>query len=135
MGFLKSCLEQLIRLAALSPFNPFEDVIQQPILGSEDIAQHPLIPSVDDTTIIEPELASPGFQCVYPSRWKSCNTAETRDCWLQDTQSDEFSGYSQIDINTNCKCPFTAFLNHSSYIFHRRESQCRSNRHYSGILP
>lgn len=119
MGFFKSCLEQLIRLAALSPFNPFEDLIQQPILGSEDIAQHPLTPPVDNT-IIEPELASPGFQCVYPSRWKSCNTAETRDCWLQDTQSGtEFSEYSQIDINTNCECPCAAFLNHFSYNSHR----------------
>lgn len=105
MGFLKSCLEQLVRLAALAPFNPFEDLLQQPLLGSEDTAQHPIIPSAGDTlAIIQPELASPGFQCVYPSRWKSCNTAETRDCWLQDTQSgDGFSGYSQIDINTNCE--------------------------------
>ncbi|KAI3392408.1 hypothetical protein diail_5735 [Diaporthe ilicicola] len=102
MGFLKSCLEQLIRLAALAPFNPFEDLIQQPFLGSSDSAQHPIIPIGADDTIIRPELASPGFQCVYPSRWKSCNTATTRDCWLQDTQSRHgFGGYSQIDIHTD----------------------------------
>lgn len=104
MGFLKSCLEELIRLAALAPFNPFEDLVQQPFFGSSDTAQHPLIPAGAEDTIIHPELASPGFQCVYPSRWKGCNTETTRDCWLQDTQSPAgFGSYSQIDIHTDCE--------------------------------
>ena len=68
MGFLKSCFEQLIRIAALAPFNPFEDLIQQPFLGSGDSTQHPITPGGTDDTIISPELASPSFQCVYPSR-------------------------------------------------------------------
>lgn len=120
MGFLTSCLEQLIRLAALAPFNPFEDLVQQAFLGAGDTAQHPIIPGGTDDTIISPEFASPGFQCVYPSRWKSCNTAETRDCWLQDTQSgDEFSGYSQIDISTDCKRTIVVSMSSASHISYR----------------
>lgn len=103
MGFFKSCLEQLLRVAALTPFNPFEDLIQQPLFGSSDLAQTSLglIPGDGGDTIIHPEHASPGFKCVYPKRWKSCNTNTSRDCWLQDTQA-EFASYSQIDINTDC---------------------------------
>ncbi|ROW06913.1 hypothetical protein VMCG_04157 [Cytospora schulzeri] len=110
MGFFKSCLEQLFKLAALSPFNPFEDIIQQPLLGASDLAQVPLnIPSGGGDTIIHPEHASPGFKCVYPKRWKSCNTATSRDCWLQDSQADEFASYSQIDINTDFDGDFTLY--------------------------
>ncbi|KUI58907.1 Laccase-2 [Cytospora mali] len=106
MGFFKSCLEQLIRLVALTPFNPLEDFFQQPLLGSGDIGQVPLvIPGEPADTIIHPEHASPGFQCVYPKRWKSCNTPTSRDCWLQDTQGGEFASYSQIDINTDYENP------------------------------
>lgn len=105
MGFLNSCWEALLQIAALNPFNPYEDLIQQPLLGRPGlgIGQAP-ISSSHDSTIIEPEKASPGFKCVYPKRWKSCNTATSRDCWLQDTEStDAFEAYSQIDIHTDCK--------------------------------
>lgn len=70
MGFFTSCLEQLLRLAALTPFNPFEDIIQQPLLGFGDLAQVPfgLSPGSGGDTIIHPEHASPSFKCVYPKR-------------------------------------------------------------------
>lgn len=106
MGFLQSCWEALLQVAALTPYNPFEiSFNQHPLLSHPgvDVPQVP-ISSSPDSTVIKPETASPGFQCVYPKRWKPCNTPTSRDCWLQDTKStDAFEAYSQIDINTDCK--------------------------------
>lgn len=106
MGLLKSCWDVLLQLAALTPFNPYENGFnQQPILSylEGDNPQAPILSSPGNT-LIHPETASPGFQCVYPKRWKSCNTPTSRDCWLQDTETaDAFEAYSQIDINTDCK--------------------------------
>lgn len=113
MGFFKSCLDALLQALTLSPqFGAFDDpqlVLSNP---GKDIAQTPLdFISSHPSTIIEPENASPGFQCVYPKRWTSCNTATSRDCWLRDNEStDEFGAYSQIDINTDCEFLFDVIL-------------------------
>lgn len=97
MGFLRECFDMLLGLVVLNPYSDGG-------LGSQ---QKPLFDSTTHdagTTVIEPVNASPNFQCVYPPRWKSCNTATTRDCWLQDTEApDAFGAYSQVDIHTDCK--------------------------------
>lgn len=107
MGFFQSCWEALLQATAFTPYNPFGEISfhQQPLLSRPglDVPQTP-ISSSPDGTIIRPQTGSPGFQCVYPARWKSCNTPTSRDCWLQDTEStDAFEAYSQIDINTDCQ--------------------------------
>lgn len=103
MSFLKSCVETLLSLATFNFLEPYDISGQKPLIGSNDALQA----HIPDTTSFEPSSAygaSPGFKCVYPQRWKPCNTATSRDCWLQDTQSaDEFGAYSQIDIHTDCK--------------------------------
>lgn len=105
MGFLESCWEALLQVAALGPYHPYQNSFpQQPILGHPGVGvpQVPLTSSPGNT-VLSPEYASPGFQCVYPKRWRSCNTPTSRDCWLQDTEStDAFEAYSQVDINTDC---------------------------------
>lgn len=59
----------------------------------------------------QPDGASPGFFCEYPSlpQWESCNSADSRDCWLRKTAtSTDDDGLDQIDINTDCKCAHVA---------------------------
>lgn len=108
MGFLAPCWEALLQVAALGPYsniygNSFDNQQQKPLLGHPVGAD--ISPQVSiGNTVIEPETASPGFQCVYPKRWRSCHTPTSRDCWLRDTEStDAFEAYSQIDINTDCE--------------------------------
>lgn len=61
-----------------------------------------------------PDGASPGFFCEYPSlsQWESCNSADSRDCWLRKKLPSKIKercnctdddGPDQIDINTDCK--------------------------------
>lgn len=100
MGFLKACIDTLLSLATFNGFSPYDISSQKPFISSSDVV--PVTAS--DFNSFEPINASPGFQCVYPKRWKSCNTASSRDCWLQDTESaDEFGSYSQVDIHTDCQ--------------------------------
>lgn len=111
MGFIKTCLDVLISLSILDPFrSPFEEFpSQKPLLGvTEDngLASHTGHESTlgAESTILEPVNGSPGFKCVYPKRWVSCNTASDRSCWLRDTKTaNEFGAYSQIDISTDCE--------------------------------
>lgn len=101
MGFLNACVDMLLKLATLTPFNPFDEfAAQQPLFSSDITAQHPLQPSpgVD----FHPVDASPGFQCHYPPNWVSCNTPTSRDCWIRDSNS-AHGKFSQKDIHTDCK--------------------------------
>lgn len=103
MSFLKACIDTLLSLATFNGFASYDISSQKPFFSSSDV-----VPVTDSdfasTASFEPINGSPGFQCVYPNRWKPCNTASSRDCWLQDTQSaDEFGSYSQVDIHTDCK--------------------------------
>lgn len=104
MGFLKECLDALFKLAALNPFATLGPFDLQQGYGQKPLFDSSHTSTSTETITLEPENASPGFTCVYPKRWKSCNTPTSRDCWLQDTASpDGFGAYSQIDINTDCK--------------------------------
>ena len=86
MGFLTKCTEALLGFLTFAPVdkNPFQEPLTQQPLPFGDIT-------------IQPENASPGFQCQYPAMkgWKSCNTADDRTCWLQDPSSKQplFSQY------------------------------------------
>lgn len=81
MGFFTDCSKALLSFLSFAP-------------ASERFSQQPLpFPGIT----IEPEAASPGFKCEYPSLkgWKSCNEPNKRDCWLKDTASAQplFSQY------------------------------------------
>ena len=74
MGFFQTCSEALLHLLSFTPYSePYSS--QQPL-------------ALDDVTVY-PEKASPGFTCHYPALpgWKSCNGPNSRDCWLNDTNS------------------------------------------------
>ncbi|KAI9838099.1 MAG: hypothetical protein M1819_006255 [Sarea resinae] len=88
MGFINSCFEALLQLAALSSFQ----------LG--DLAQRPL--PLSDGIIVHPEHASKGFRCEYPSYtgWENCNGPNSRDCWIRDRKVKQ-PLWSQFDIHTD----------------------------------
>lgn len=105
MGFLKACVDTLLSLATFNFVDPYDVSTQRPLFSSSDAEQAPISTSpIPDTISFQPNSASPGFECVYPKRWKPCNTETSRDCWLQDTKaSADFGAYSQIDIHTDCQ--------------------------------
>lgn len=88
MGFFKSCWEAFLQLSTFRPFDHSSHANQRPL--------------DDAAVIVRPELASPGFTCSYPSLkgWKSCNTATSRDCWIQDPARRQ-PLFSQYDIHTD----------------------------------
>lgn len=59
-----------------------------------------------------PDGASPGFYCEYPtlSQWQSCNTADSRDCWLRKPKNTKIKERcnctddepDEINIHTDC---------------------------------
>ncbi|KAF2089865.1 multicopper oxidase [Saccharata proteae CBS 121410] len=95
MGFFNHCLDVLLSLPFFSTVGTLDyyDSHQQPI-------PFPKVPSND--VVVHPVDASPGFTCSYPrlSNYESCNTAEDRSCWLQDT-SVNAPLFTQFDINTD----------------------------------
>lgn len=93
MGLLSAYSNVLLSILALGPSsNQLQN--QQPLpLG--DIALH------HETSVdVVPEIASSDFTCQYPNMkgWVSCNAPDSRDCWLQDTNSDQplFSQYESV---------------------------------------
>lgn len=86
MGILRHHLEAFILLSGISSFTSART------LG-------PRVPPSRTTlqkTPLYPHQASPGFQCLYPSGWTSCNGADSRECWLKAPSG------TQYDINTDC---------------------------------
>jgi len=94
MGFFNACWEALLGLSTFAPSLGFD---------RSDSTQHPLpLPGL----VIEPEHASPGFQCSYPSLeaegFVSCNTPDSRDCWLRNPGYKQ-PLWSEWNIHTDCK--------------------------------
>lgn len=86
MGILRHHLEAFILLSGIGSFASART------LG-------PRVPPSRTTlqkTPLYPHQASPGFQCLYPSGWTSCNGADSRDCWVKAPYG------TQYDINTDC---------------------------------
>lgn len=59
-----------------------------------------------------PDGSSPGFYCEYPTlyEWQPCNTADSRECWLQQTRPSKLKERcnctddepEEINIHTDC---------------------------------
>ncbi|KAL2043517.1 hypothetical protein N7G274_003824 [Stereocaulon virgatum] len=92
MGFFTDCSRALLTILSLTP------------ASNRHFSQHPL--ALQDITI-EPEKASPGFKCQYPSLkgWTNCNGPNSRDCWLKDSASAQ-PLFSQYDIHTDYESVF-----------------------------
>jgi len=86
MGILRHHLEAFILLLGISSFTSARTLGPRVSPSATTLQKTPLYP----------HQAYPGFQCIYPSGWTSCNGADSRDCWVKSPYG------TQYDINTDC---------------------------------
>jgi hypothetical protein len=97
MGFLGHSLAAILVLAGVTPL----------VSGR----------SLPNTNTLVPRGSSPGFNCVFPPNWKTCNDENNRDCWVIDPNGKRYdikTDYEK-DIPPGIERPYSITVDESPF--------------------